>query len=341
MDVRASTAKNLSKAALQPPFESPTMSDWMLMEWIRGADCSWMRSPLDSDDATTSQTSWKDTARNLVGIRAIRRALLACLLIFVFANLFRLRVLRRFIPLDVISPEQLLDGVNWSRYTYCQYVTNPHYLCNSVMIFEALDRVGAQASKVMMSPSDWDITNDDETGRLIRQAQASYNVQLSPIQVQHFSADATWADSFTKLPAFNQTHYKRVLSLDSDAAVLQSMDELFLMPSSPVAMPRAYWLENTLSSQLVLVEPSEFEFQRILEAFNSRASADFDMEIVNSLYGSDCMVIPHRKYDPLTGEFRAKEHRKYLGSEEETWFPKKALDEAKFVHFSDWPLPKL
>jgi hypothetical protein len=152
MDVRASTAKNLSKAALQPPFEPPTMSDWMLMEWIRGADCSWMRSPLDSDDATTSQTSWKDTARNLVGIRAIRRALLACLLIFVFANLFRLRVLRRFIPLDVMSPEQLLDGVNWSQYAYCQYVTNPHYLYNSVMIFEALDRIGAQASKVIMSP---------------------------------------------------------------------------------------------------------------------------------------------------------------------------------------------
>jgi hypothetical protein len=90
------------------------------------------------------------------------------------------------------------------------------------------------------------------------------------------------------------------------------------VPSAPVAMPRAYWLEHTLSSQLVLVEPSEFEFQRILEAFNSRASADFDMEIVNNLYGSNCMVIPHRKYDPLTDEFRAKEHRKYLGSEEET-----------------------
>lgn len=276
-----------------------------------------------------------------MGTRALSRGLLALLLIFLFASLFHLRnLLREFIPLHAVPPEQLPDGVDWSQYAYCQYVTNPDYLCNSVMIFEALDRVGAKASKVMMFPSDWDVTAENEIGRLIRQTQTRFNVQLSPIHVQHLSGEATWADSFTKLLAFNQTQFKRVLSLDSDATVLKSMDELFLMPSSPVAMPRAYWLENTLSSQLVLIEPSEFEFQRILKAFDSRSSHDFDMEIVNNLYGSDCIVIPHRKYDLLTGEFRAKEHRKYLGSQEETWDPQKVLDEAKFVHFSDWPLLK-
>lgn len=35
------------------------------------------------------------------------------------------------------------------------------------------------------------------------------------------SSLATWADSFTKLLAFNQTQYDRVLSLDSDATLLQ------------------------------------------------------------------------------------------------------------------------
>jgi alpha-N-acetylglucosamine transferase len=316
------------------------MSNWMPMERIYGTYSSWTHSPLDNDDSTTSKTSWKDTSRNLVGIRGLRRVLLALLLIIVFANRFPLRAHRGSAPLDNIDPEQFPEGVDWSQYAYCQYVTNPQYLCNSVMIFEALDRVGAKASKVMMFPSNWDITNDDDTGRLIRHAQARYNVQLSPNQVQHLSGETTWADSLTKLLAFNQTYFKRVLSLDSDATVLKNMDELFLLPSAPVAMPRAYWLDNTLSSQLVLVEPSEFEFQRILKAFDSRSGKDYDMEIVNNLYGSDCMVIPHRKYDLLTGEFQAKEHRKYLGSEEETWDPRKALDEAKFVHFSDWSLPK-
>ena len=118
------------------------------------------------------------------------------------------------------------------------------------------------------------------------------------------------------------------------------MDELFLLPTAPVGMPRAYWLDNTLSSQLVLIEPSDSEFARIEEAFQNRGGNDFDMEIVNDLYGKDCFIIPHRRYDLLTGEFKAGEHYKYLGNKQEQWDPDKILEEAKFLHFSDWPYPK-
>nr|POE78639.1 glucose n-acetyltransferase 1 [Quercus suber] len=119
------------------------------------------------------------------------------------------------------------------------------------------------------------------------------------------------------------------------------MDELFLLPPAPVAMPRAYWLDDhVLSSQLVLVEPSVFEFNRVLTAFENRGTNDFDMEIVNNLYADSCLIIPHRRYDLLTGEFRATEHHRYLGSKEEEWDPMKIFKEAKFLHFSDWPHPK-
>lgn len=153
---------------------------------------------------------------------------------------------------------------------------------------------------------------------------------------------ATWADSYTKLLAFNQTQYDRVLSLDSDSTVLQHMDELFLLPPSVVAMPRAYWLEKPyLSSQLVLIQPSVEEFKRVKNAIDHATSGDFDMEIVNNLYGKDCMILPHRPYDLLTGEFRSKgQHQTYLGNEYEHWDPEKILAEAKFLHFSDWPMPK-
>lgn len=79
---------------------------------------------------------------------------------------------------------------------------------------------------------------------------------------------------------------------------------------------------------------------RVLEAFTYRTNSDFDMEIVNNLYGKDCIIIPHRKYDLLTGEFRKDDHEPYLGSKEEQWDPEAAYEEAKFLHFSDWPLPK-
>lgn len=122
----------------------------------------------------------------------------------------------------------------------------------------------------------------------------------------------------------------------------QSMDELFLLPPSSVAMPRAYWLADkaTLASQLVLVQPSEFEMSRVLEAFRHRTDYQYDMGIVNHLYGKDCMIIPHRRYGLISGEFRLTEHHLYLGSTEETWDPDIVYREAKYLHFSDWPLPK-
>lgn len=194
----------------------------------------------------------------------------------------------------------------------------------------------------MLYPEQWVISNESRTGQLLVKAQDEYDVRLVPITVQHFDGESTWADSFTKLLAFNQTDYKRVLSLDSDSTVLQPMDELFLLPSAPVAMPRAYWLDHTLSSQLVLVEPSAFEFKRIQKAFANRTDDQFDMDIMNDLYGDDCLIIPHRRYDLITGEFRAGDsgHTSYLGSKEEQWNPDGALEEAKFLHFSDWPVNK-
>lgn len=118
------------------------------------------------------------------------------------------------------------------------------------------------------------------------------------------------------------------------------MDELFFLPRVPVAMPRAYWLNNTLSSQLVVIQPSKQEFERILYAFEHRQNTDFDMEIVNNLYGRDCLILPHRRYDLLSGEFRGTKHQNYLGSTTEVWNPRQVLQEAKFLHFSDWPYPK-
>ncbi|KAG9963687.1 glycosyltransferase family 8 protein, partial [Aureobasidium melanogenum] len=229
---------------------------------------------------------------------------------------------------------------DWSKFAYAQYVTEKNYLCNSLMIFETLQRLGSRAGRLMMYPEQWSLESDSSESILLRKARDNYNVRLVPIHVQHFSGEATWGDSFTKLLAFNQPRYERVISLDSDANVLQHMDELFFLPKVPVAMPRAYWLEDTLSSQLVVIEPSKQEFERILHAFEHRENTDFDMEIVNNLYGRDCLILPHRPYDLLTGEFRSKEHHKYLGSTTEVWNPRQVLKEAKFLHFSDWPYPK-
>ena len=158
------------------------------------------------------------------------------------------------------------------------------------------------------------------------------------------SEAATWAESYTKLLAFNQTSYQRVLHLDSDSTVLQSMDELFLLEPAWVAMPRAYWLGfegRVLSSQLLLLQPSKYEFDRVMKATQNAGGSDYDMDILNTLYQDSAMILPHRRYDLLTGEFRADDHQKYLQDSQQKWDPDAILKETKFIHFSDWPLPKV
>jgi alpha-N-acetylglucosamine transferase len=212
-----------------------------------------------------------------------------------------------------------------------------------------------------MLKSDDDKSND---ARLLRKVRDEYNVNLVPITVQRRSgadskfsqnrhvwdrlltlpgSEGTWADSYTKLLAFNQTQYRRVLSVDSDTVILQDMDELFLLPSVPVAMPRAYWLwpdREILSAHVMVIEPSQVEFDRVMDKINSASGREYDMEIINSLYRDSALVLPHRGYAMLTGEFRSDNHTMYLGSDVEIWDPVMAYSESKLIHFSDWPLPK-
>lgn len=79
--------------------------------------------------------------------------------------------------------------VDWSRFAYTQYVTNANYLCNSVMVFETLHRLGSRADRLMMYPAHMfpDPTATSATsneGRLIIKARDEYNVKLAPITVQ-------------------------------------------------------------------------------------------------------------------------------------------------------------
>ncbi|KAK2000300.1 glucose N-acetyltransferase [Colletotrichum falcatum] len=240
------------------------------------------------------------------------------------------------------------SDIDWSRFAYVQYVTNSQYLCNSVMFFERLDHVRSKADRVMMYPSamlDPQATEGTTAdAKLVIRARDVYGVKLVPITVQHRqSTDPTWEDSFTKLLAFNQTQYDRVLSLDSDSTLLQNVDELFLLPPAAVAMPLAYWLypeKDILSSQVMLVTPSAAEFARVKDRIDNGPQDEYDMEIVNTLYRDTALIIPHRPYDLLTRTFGGDHMAGYLGSDTEVFDAVAVYNEAKFLHFSDWPVHK-
>ncbi|PNP43022.1 hypothetical protein TGAMA5MH_04955 [Trichoderma gamsii] len=237
-----------------------------------------------------------------------------------------------------------------SRFAYAQYATNLDYLCNTVINFNRLKGYGIQHGMVLIYPQTW----DDEKAKS-REAKAIRSLRSShpDIVLRSFNVlstekgDSTWRDSLTKFHAFALTDYTRVLAFDSDSLVLNNMDSLFLAPDSPVALPRAYWLTERhngtvtqiLGSHLMLIEPNTHLYEKIVG--EATRSGEFDMEVMNELFKDSAMILPHRRIALLTGEFRAKEHRKYLApDEDEEWNPINELKMAFLVHFSDWPLPK-
>lgn len=152
-----------------------------------------------------------------------------------------------------------------------------------------------------------------------------------------------WADSYTKLLAFNQTQYSRLIAIDSDSLLLGSLDELFFVPPAAAVMPRAYWLSTpTMTSHVMVLTPSTDAFHRVHDIIESRAGYGFyDMEIMNRVFGGTCEVIPHEPYALLTGEFTKADHAAFLGSlSGHAWNPKDVLRQARLVHFSDSPLSK-
>ncbi|KAH6896772.1 nucleotide-diphospho-sugar transferase [Thelonectria olida] len=320
------------------------------MTWHKWPMAGYLRLPTD-EDASTYSASFSTRIRSPSQLFASKRyrwvASLAFLtFLYSLTQLCKHGALIQHTPSASVQTSATTSEVDWSRFAYTQYVTNSEYLCNSVMFFEALHRLGSRADRVIMYPAP--MLQPGETSPsdalLLSKARDDYNVKLVPITIQHkYEGDQTWADSFTKLLAFNQTQYSRVLSIDSDSVILQDMDELFLLPPAPVAMPRAYWLfpdKPILSSQVMLIQPSEAEFARVMDTVNSADLEDYDMEIVNHLYGNSALIIPHRPYDLLTAEFRFENHTLYLGTDREKWDPVAIYNEAKLIHFSDWPLPK-
>jgi alpha-N-acetylglucosamine transferase len=174
------------------------------------------------------------------------------------------------------------------------------------------------------------------------------HVQLHPVEILSTSSgDPTWHKSLTKFHAFALTNYTRVLVFDSDSMVLNNMDHLFLSALAPVAVPRAYWLneadtsikDQMLGSHVMLIEPNQGNFQRIID--EAKSSGAFDMEVLNHLFRDSAMILPHRRYALLTGEFRTKDHSRYLSEDKDAeWNAMAEASRAYLVHFSDWPLPK-
>ena len=166
--------------------------------------------------------------RSIVPI-IISVALLLCLVRFLSLQRGKSSLKPHFLPniTESAHNQPQNNSTDWSRFAYVQYATYAMYLCNSVMLFETLDRLGSKADRLLMYSSAFDSSDGFPNGhskesQLLMKARDQYKVKLQPINVQRKDVkESTWAESYAKLEAFGQTQYDRVLSLDSDASLLQ------------------------------------------------------------------------------------------------------------------------
>jgi len=260
---------------------------------------------------------------------------------------------------------------DWSRFAYVSYATDDNSLCSAYMLFEALDRLGSKAERVLLYNAQWATESEGGTTRpsaLLTRAERQYHVRIKPVQLLDERGEtalgtldrpSTWDTSITQLRAFELTEYDRVLSLENDITLYQNLDELFLLPKTPVAMPRRYWTHSLpgqprpLSSMMVLLEPNPAELQNMLDMLRSwrmdpktSVRRGFTAQLLDNRFGASALVIPHRPYALSSAEFRRRDHAVYLGtvnapqSQKSSWDADAVLKEAKLVHFNDWPLPK-
>lgn len=114
----------------------------------------------------------------------VRVLLIAILMLAMLA--ISLRHLSASISLQESQLDYLPETqINWSRFAYTQYATDRSYLCNSVMIFEALHRLGSKADLVLMYPSNFLVSENDDSpeAHLLRFARDKYAVKLKPMEV--------------------------------------------------------------------------------------------------------------------------------------------------------------
>ncbi|KAE9571765.1 hypothetical protein CGMCC3_g12293 [Colletotrichum fructicola] len=292
--------------------------------------------------------------RRLTFPRRIQALLAVILTIFVFATtiLFlgpenRPAPINDFIESPPWQPYWTTEQLE-PKFAYAQYATSLDYLCNAVINFGRLRRYGAKEDLVLIHPKGWLEGSSREAKALAKLKEERPEIHMRAFDViSTTKGDATWRESLTKFHAFALTEWTRVLAFDSDSLVLNKMDHYFLSPAAPVAVPRAYWLnerstdiaKQVLGSHVMLIEPNEGRYKKIMD--EALRSGDFDMEVVNHMFKDSAMILPHRRLALLTGEFRAKDHTKYLAPEEdEEWNAMGEVSRSFLVHFSDWPLPK-
>lgn len=217
-------------------------------------------------------------------------------------------------------------------YAYVFYATRAEYACSVLINIDRLKNVFHTKHRII-------VLVEPTLGSEYLSNFTAQNATVIPYEPPplHDNARPYYADVFLKLVGFRLHQYipslKRVLILDSDQLLLQSLDHVFSLPAVDLAAPRARWKADALgfTSAFLLVTLSDRLWGRIESALENIGKDTFDMDLLNEMFAETAMLLPGY-YCTLNSEWESNNIPKWWqGSEpprDPAWKPSRKLPPA-------------
>lgn len=191
------------------------------------------------------------------------------------------------------SKERILPDFSQSPFAYVFYATQPDYACSVLVNIDRLQKLFNTTHRIIVLVRPDLATSYLTAFTSLNATVIPYNPpELADTQVEYYH------DVLLKLVAFRLHHYipslKRILILDSDQLILQSLDHVFDLPQVDVAAPRAYWIQDGtgFTSAFLLVMLSDRVWDRMAQELGKIRHNVFDMDLVNEMFKQTVLMLP-------------------------------------------------
>lgn len=189
--------------------------------------------------------------------------------------------------------QPILPDFSLSPFAYVFYATQSDYACSVLVNIDRLQNLFNTTHRIIV------LVRPDLASSYLT-AFTRLNATVIPYSPPELRDEQIgyYHDVLLKLVAFRLHHYipslKRILVLDSDQLILQSLDHVFDLPPVDVAAPRAYWgQEGTgFTSAFLLVTLSDRVWDRMTQEIGAIKQNVFDMDLVNEMFKQTVLMLP-------------------------------------------------
>ena len=198
-------------------------------------------------------------------------------------------------PIQGLTPNgniTVLPDFGPSPYAYVFYATKAEYACSVLIDIDRLNKILHTKHRIIV------IVKPTISSQYLSLFTAQ-NATVIPYEPPplYDNDEPYYADVLLKLVGFRLHQYipslKRILILDSDQIILQSLDHVFSLPAVDLAAPRAHWQGlSGFTSAFLLVSLSDRLWDRMELALQTIKHNAFDMDLLNEMFRETAMVLP-------------------------------------------------